>query len=358
MSGALVWCVSNDTWIPFRLDAVKLSGAVTKAHWDAVAELVRLLASNQLVLHDGSPLSNTTNTTASNCDNAIDANDHLKNLTDPVEIVNRLTERLSDSDDKDENVIIENLQFSPTKLQINHRRDSRHEFPPGIDLGRLCFKNFHEITNNSPSDEPLLRISSEQAESAEEILQEQQPLFSTEITFSDKSYSGNDECTTAAATIVNGSEEFRRDIDDETTTDEQRLSSVVEREPDSKSSRRRKDNVVIAFQKEASSISIEEENELDDEDSPGKPAIRRHSSSSSSNSSNNSRSENVPQETPAWLRLLQRYHDSAKLEKQLQRQRDAWARNKRNLRRQSVPKCVSGLSKYVSRFNGILFTVV
>jgi hypothetical protein len=54
-----------------------------------------------------------------------------------------------------------------------------------------------------------------------------------------------------------------------------------------------------------------------------------------------------PRETPNWLKLLQRYHDTRRLEKQIQRQREAWARNKRNLRRESVPKCMSGLSRYV-----------
>ncbi|CAH0382378.1 unnamed protein product [Bemisia tabaci] len=65
VSGALVWCRSDDGWIPLKLESIKLSGALTKAHWDFVTELVKLIATNQVILQDGK-LHN-----ASDCDSAV-----------------------------------------------------------------------------------------------------------------------------------------------------------------------------------------------------------------------------------------------------------------------------------------------
>lgn len=53
-SGSLVWCWRDGRWVPLRLSSIKLSGAVTKAHWDAVNEFLSLAASQRLVLQEGS----------------------------------------------------------------------------------------------------------------------------------------------------------------------------------------------------------------------------------------------------------------------------------------------------------------
>ncbi|KAL0279455.1 UNVERIFIED_CONTAM: hypothetical protein PYX00_001004 [Menopon gallinae] len=52
-SGSLVWCWRDGRWVPLRLSSINLSGAVTKAHWDAVKEFLRLAASQHLVLQEG-----------------------------------------------------------------------------------------------------------------------------------------------------------------------------------------------------------------------------------------------------------------------------------------------------------------
>lgn len=53
-SGSLVWCWRDGRWVPLRLSSIKLSGAVTKAHWDAVNEFLSLAASQRLFLQEGS----------------------------------------------------------------------------------------------------------------------------------------------------------------------------------------------------------------------------------------------------------------------------------------------------------------
>ena len=57
-SGSLVWCWQDGRWIPLRLSSIKLTGAVTKAHWDAVNEFLNLAASQQLFLQEGSLVFN------------------------------------------------------------------------------------------------------------------------------------------------------------------------------------------------------------------------------------------------------------------------------------------------------------
>jgi hypothetical protein len=52
VSGALVWCQRGGQLLPLRLDSIRLSGALTEAHWDAVTHFLDLVASQRLVIQD------------------------------------------------------------------------------------------------------------------------------------------------------------------------------------------------------------------------------------------------------------------------------------------------------------------
>lgn len=52
VSGALVWCQRDGQLLPLRLDSIRLSGALTEAHWDAVTQFLDLVASQRLVIQD------------------------------------------------------------------------------------------------------------------------------------------------------------------------------------------------------------------------------------------------------------------------------------------------------------------
>jgi hypothetical protein len=52
VSGALVWCRRDGQLLPLRLDSIKLSGALTQAHWDAVTQFLDLVASQRLIIQD------------------------------------------------------------------------------------------------------------------------------------------------------------------------------------------------------------------------------------------------------------------------------------------------------------------
>ena len=52
VSGALVWCRRDGQLLPLRLDSIRLSGAITEAHWDAVTHFLDLVASQRLVIQD------------------------------------------------------------------------------------------------------------------------------------------------------------------------------------------------------------------------------------------------------------------------------------------------------------------
>ena len=52
VSGALVWCRRDGQLLPLRLDSIRLSGAITEAHWNAVTHFLDLVASQRLVFQD------------------------------------------------------------------------------------------------------------------------------------------------------------------------------------------------------------------------------------------------------------------------------------------------------------------
>lgn len=223
VSGATVWCVTNDILIPFHLDAVKLSGTVTKAHWESVTELIHLLTSNRLVLKTGPSIENGSEGSDSGCSGCSMLGDN--------------------------------------------------EGPTTIDATR------------STDDEPIISRNP--------------------VTFN--------LATNSLHCVFNNLNKFK-------SKSEGDASEAVERKF-SLCLPRTSSEVTIIHSDDTESLSSEK-------DSQEKPSAKY-----------------VPQETPNWLKLLQKYHDSKRLEKQIQRQREAWARNKRNLRRESVPKCVSGLSR-------------
>jgi len=52
VSGALVWCRRDGQLLPLRLDSIRLSGAITEAHWNAVTHFLDLVASQRLVIQE------------------------------------------------------------------------------------------------------------------------------------------------------------------------------------------------------------------------------------------------------------------------------------------------------------------
>lgn len=49
--GLVVWCVGDEgRCVPLRLDAIRLSGALTRPHLEAVSEFIRLAVAHRLVL--------------------------------------------------------------------------------------------------------------------------------------------------------------------------------------------------------------------------------------------------------------------------------------------------------------------
>lgn len=273
VSGALVWCVTNDTWIPFRLDAVKLSGTVTKAHWESVAELVRLLATNQLVLKAGS--------------SSLDALDTLQSSA------------ISASTDE--------TDTSRTVLRIDEEKSACDRTSTAVTFN-LATNSLHNVLNNF---ENIKYIAEEDSSSASSS--------STEDLESVRHLCLARPDAVAAADRL----------------------PIVESSPDN-----RHHQIRNYRHRRVSSISVPGTVALDE-------TVKKEIDDLAQNAADTTttpvidKKQYVPQETPNWLKLLQRYHDSKRLEKQIQRQREAWARNKRNLRRESVPKCASGLSRYV-----------
>ncbi len=315
VSGALVWCVTNDTWIPFRLDAVKLSGEITKAHWESVAELVRLLATNQLVLRTGStsadvPDEATAATAAAAVvQNAAPVLTLLKDTT-PADGQPMQSQSLEKSsvEDASQSCRVVSSTFNkvyPVVVALEERKNAIDgktgvggEAQPDSATADSKAVTF-SLTSNSLD---ILSTLSRHKERRTEAIRRRR-----NSTDSVHSCSSLDE--SARAKEVTGLES---------------LSSASVKSGDSDRS--------IADQTIVEDVVLEEA--LDPSKNVGE-------------AKDSPRGQYIPQETPSWLKLLQRYHDSKRLEKQIQRQREAWARNKRFLRRESVPKCMFGLSRYV-----------
>jgi len=51
----LVWARDGARWVPLRVDLIKMTGAVTQAHWDAVAAFLKLVSANPVVLANLAP---------------------------------------------------------------------------------------------------------------------------------------------------------------------------------------------------------------------------------------------------------------------------------------------------------------
>lgn len=370
-SGALVWCVTNDTWIPFRLDAVKLSGTITKAHWESVAELVRLLASSQLVLHAGSSssspslmcgpahsfdslssffpcstasFSSTFSSSAvyedddstcpvvsspesgalgdDNCNrnllNSVIKNDLIKVATKNSKLTTgRVTMTTAGTTVDDCRAV---SCCSAVQTDLEYCRFSKEEIPilsydkTGVISDDQLFSFTSEQVNQTTVIGP--RIKAAVAFNLAPTSQLNMPCClsknSTELEFSKKQSSefGSVSITDPFLTRLQNDD----DANNGSKTQRKKTKSVIEND---------EDNIKIEFKKEAGFENREK--------------------------------SYVPQETPSWLKLLERYHDSKRFEKQIQRQREAWARNKRHLRRESVPKCLSGLSRYVYHLRFIYY---
>lgn len=52
VTSGVVWCLKDNQLIPFQLNAIRLHGVLTQAHWAAVAEFLQRVANKQLILQD------------------------------------------------------------------------------------------------------------------------------------------------------------------------------------------------------------------------------------------------------------------------------------------------------------------
>lgn len=327
VAGALVWCVSNDTWIPFRLDAIKLSGSITKAHWESVAELIRLLASNQIVLRAGSSLSTTVDNSVPISDSVHDHTSSVLGLLKDVSIVDNPN---SNQCNLNANMFEGNDDLNiPSNLHCNMLRPDKVRetvVPCTTDLLKPMTnfdnsKNVLKFKNVLPNNTKQYTITPNVKAVTFNLASNNIDNILSNLTKNKEKF-----------VEVNASTEHGLN-DIETTSKHSSLSSLDEETSLSQ-------NGVIFV--ESSVLSSENDNCKVDEEQEKKKNVHEKVVETDAGK------QYVPQETPCWLKLLERYHDSKRLEKQIQRQREAWARNKRNLRRESVPKCVSGLSRYVN----------
>jgi len=363
IAGALVWCVSNDTWIPFRLDAVKLSGDITKAHWESVAELVRLLASNQLVLRTGSTSNNSSACSSPSLPSASSSfafdntNTHhrsspalsplLEDVTANIDsnsiILEETLLHAGDQNDGNDNIgvphntsnVLEDEQTGCSHVE----GDSRSVF-----LFQHIFGTNSKSTNASNANHVAKNTLSRETDYDRNMDFSNHPKLSNSILLDLKATSLENVCSENANQNRHVSPRSRDDVfskSEKVRTSRRRCSMPS------------LDNNSSNLRHELHSVTQNSDAAADDVGK--KTNLIRETGLDESRSTDidivNSKEEYTPQETPNWLKLLQRYHDSKRLEKQIQRQREAWARNKRNLRRESVPKCMSGLSRYVFYFN-------
>lgn len=378
VSGALVWCVTNDAWIPFRLDAVKLSGTITKAHWESVAELIRLLATNQLVLRAGaSSDSLTTNSvpvSAGNDDDCEDKENKNGGTDDTSAESNVETAAAAAS-------ILTLLEDAAAATHCEDgRQNSGHDggndetaaksaptAPATAGQGKVlpaAFGRFYAC-NLDDGRSVLSLDGADQAKRVMAATNMEAITFNVTTKSLDSLLSSIQQRDSSSRTTASPPESVRSDpsaakrsspiilsvsssslppsrapsaTSTPTLSPSSSTSSLFEEQRTRRTSRRHS----VALFEPPLLESSEDENSSQCTASSDES---RCGSTGPKESEEATTNKYVPQETPTWLKLLQRYHDSKRLEKQIQRQREAWARNKRNLRRESVPKCVSGLSR-------------
>lgn len=52
VTSGVVWCLKDNQLIPLQLNAIRLHGVLTQAHWAAISEFLQQVANKQLILHD------------------------------------------------------------------------------------------------------------------------------------------------------------------------------------------------------------------------------------------------------------------------------------------------------------------
>lgn len=52
VTSGVVWCVKDNQLVPLQLNAIRLHGVLTQAHWTAISEFLQRVANKQLILHD------------------------------------------------------------------------------------------------------------------------------------------------------------------------------------------------------------------------------------------------------------------------------------------------------------------
>lgn len=52
VTSGVVWCFKDNQWIPLQLNAIRLHGVLTEAHWSALADFLQRVANKELVLQE------------------------------------------------------------------------------------------------------------------------------------------------------------------------------------------------------------------------------------------------------------------------------------------------------------------
>lgn len=52
VTSGVVWCFKDNQWIPLQLNAIRLHGVLTEAHWTALADFLQRVANKELVLQE------------------------------------------------------------------------------------------------------------------------------------------------------------------------------------------------------------------------------------------------------------------------------------------------------------------
>lgn len=302
VSGALVWCRSDDRWIPLKLESIKLSGALTKAHWDFVTELVKLIATNQVILQDGkfqNPVDFAWNT-------------NLASGPRPVPVGPQTTAAAATQEDPAASI----------------RPDAA-------------------ATATSPSDSPPYPSDSatEKVGFEAESLDLQSPAAAVDLS----------QCSLANSVIPNS-----RVADSEESSlqsfqsSDFKFSWVDVQDPLSKSEEERERWISSGNGTGSSRSSISansrvsdcsdvwnlDEFEFSDRSESGSSGSSGSSGFGSGISDASLISNDCSNSNGQWQTLLRQHSKSKKVEKQLQRQRNAWARNKRKLSSESTSDCI------------------
>jgi hypothetical protein len=149
LSGALVWCQREGQLLPLRLDSIKLSGALTEAHWDSVTQFLDMVASQRLVIQDEG-MSVPSASLPPVADDIRKYSDNFANLIQEQKCTDKYS--LSDCDGnrtKGGLALLSKVQKCNAEDEIlwHTKQHNIHVEIKGKDVQQISFKNETEIMN-------------------------------------------------------------------------------------------------------------------------------------------------------------------------------------------------------------------